>query len=70
MKVNIWIKKEDVLSGIITEYYTQVKNLGYDNYIQISISQEEFVQLDDSVVTNKWYKEQYNRNRSAKDQLK
>jgi len=48
MKVNIWIKKEDVLSGNITEYYTQVKNLGYEDYVQVSVTTDELAQLEDS----------------------
>jgi len=49
MKVNIWIKKEEVLSGNITEYYTQVKNLGYKDYVQVSITPDEFAQLEDKI---------------------
>tara|TARA_R100000544_G_C2225675_1_gene60485 strand:+ start:346 stop:555 length:210 start_codon:yes stop_codon:yes gene_type:complete len=69
MKVLVYVKKEDVISGNITEYHTHRPQPGYEKYIQISISQDEFVQLDDRK-SGKWYKEQYNRNRSMKDQIK
>jgi len=49
MKINIWIKKEEVISGNITGYYTQVKNIGYENYIMISISRDEFTRLQDNM---------------------
>jgi len=51
MKVNIWIKKEEVLTGNITEYYTQIQNLGYEGYVQVSITPDEFAQLEDKVDT-------------------
>jgi len=54
MKVNIWIKKEEVLSGNITKYYSTepVSNLKdpdkYDtDYVQVSITRDEFVVLED-----------------------
>ena len=76
MKVNIWIKKEDVLTGKITEYLPYITNLqgGTGNYVQISITQDEFAQLEDRNLeendwdSNYWLTEQYNRNREHKDQ--
>ena len=52
MKVNIWIKKEDVLSGNITEYYAdnpfEVGELHPRlEYIQVSISVDELARLED-----------------------
>ena len=49
MKVLIYIKKEDVISGNITEYRTQIKNLGYEDYVQVSITADEFARLEDRI---------------------
>ena len=48
MKVNIWIKKEDVKKGIITEYHTNQPQVSYSSYVQVSISVDEFTRLEDS----------------------
>ena len=47
MKVNIWIKKEDVKKGVITEYHTNQPQISYSSYVQVSITSDEYVQLDD-----------------------
>jgi hypothetical protein len=71
MKINIWIKKEEVLSGNITKYYTQIKNLGYEDYVQVSITPDEFARLEDGDTRgNSWIIEQYNRNKLAEEQVK
>jgi len=49
MKVNIWIKKEEVLSGNITEYHTHIPQVSYTNYVQVSITVDEFAKLEDGV---------------------
>ena len=49
MKVHIWIHKEDVTSGNITHYHFQCPQVGYVNYIQVSISVDEFVRLEDKI---------------------
>ena len=74
MKVNIWIKKEEVLTGKITEYLPFITNLqgGTGNYVQVSITQDEFAQLEDRIEENDWNSDywltqQYNRNREHKD---
>jgi len=49
MKVNIWIKKEEVLTGNITEYLTSITNgQGTEDYVQVSITQDEFAVLEDN----------------------
>ena len=55
MKVNVWIKKEDVLTGKITEYLPYITNLqgGTGNYVQVSITQDEFAQLEDREAEDK-----------------
>ena len=65
MKIQIWIKKEDILSGdnssnhvmdYITEYWTQcpvsMSAPDYQKYVQVSITPDEFAQLEDSKYTN------------------
>jgi len=47
MKVNIWIKKEDAISGNISEHHAILPQGGYSNYIQVSISVDEFAQLEE-----------------------
>ena len=54
MKINIWIKKEEAISGNITKYYSTepVGNLKdpdkYEtDYVQVSISRDEFTRLED-----------------------
>jgi len=49
MKILIYIKKEDAISGNITEYHTHLPQPGYANYVQVSISQDEFARLEDRV---------------------
>ena len=49
MKVNIWIKKEDVKKGVITEYHTNQPQISYSSYVQVSITSDEYVQLDDTI---------------------
>ena len=78
MKVNVWIKKEDVLTGKITEYLPYITNLqgGTGNYVQVSITHDEFAQLEDRKLeendrsSDRWILDQYNRNRLADDQVK
>jgi len=45
MKVNIWIKREEALSGNISEYYTRYPE--YKDYVQVSITTDEFARLED-----------------------
>ena len=109
MKILIWIHKSEAISGNITNYtFTRPYQDRNDEWVQIQISQDEFVTLDDnslvrtnaefsqsneeliarnkvkeSIVsasdmkggqiderTTEWIKEQYNRNREFKDQIK
>lgn len=48
MKVLIWVKKEDVISNNITMYFTNRPH-GDGQYLQVILSQLEFVELDDSL---------------------
>jgi len=49
MKVHIWIKKEDVKKGVITEYHTNQPQISYSSYVQVSITSDEYVQLSDQI---------------------
>ena len=64
-------------------YHTQIKNLGYEDYVQVSITADEFAKLEDRIEfisegemdkleerDEEWLKDQYNRNRSTEDHLK
>jgi hypothetical protein len=69
MKINIWIKKEDAISGNITTHNTHpVMGVGYEDYVQVSITQDEFARLEDEK-HDRWLVDQYNRNRMAEDQI-
>ena len=49
MKIHIWIKKEEVLTGNITEYLTSITNeQGTEDYVQVSITPDEFARLEDT----------------------
>lgn len=48
MKVNIWIHKNDVVNNKITEHkYTRPYHDRNDEWVQVTISQDQFVQLED-----------------------
>lgn len=75
MKIHIWIKREEAITGNITGYYTTepVSNLkDPDNYkteyVQVQVSQDEFAKLEDAEA-DKWLVDQYNRNRLVADQI-
>jgi len=48
MKILIWIKKEDAISGNITAHHLQCPQPGYQNYIQVEVSRDEFTNLEDN----------------------
>jgi hypothetical protein len=47
MKINIWIHKDDIIKGNITEHYYQCPQVGYVNYVQVQVSVDEFARLED-----------------------
>mgnify|MGYP003677450547 CR=1 FL=1 len=51
MKILIWIKKEDAISGNITVHHSQCPQPGYQNYIQVEVSRDEFARLEDTKTT-------------------
>ena len=54
MKVNIWIHKNDVIKGLISEYYlTRPYQDRHDEFVQVSISVDEFVYLEDKEIDDR-----------------
>ncbi|MGY8803020.1 MAG: hypothetical protein ACKVK6_02155 [bacterium] len=48
MKILIWIKREEAVTGSITKYYTYLPfNESYQEWVQVEITQDEFTQLED-----------------------
>jgi hypothetical protein len=48
MKILIWIKREDAVSGIITKYYTYLPiSEKFHEWVQVEITQDEFTKLED-----------------------
>ena len=68
MKVLIWVHKNDVINGKITDYHLsrQPQTSNWTEYIQIEISRNEFVRLEDR---EDWKVAQYNRNREYRDMI-
>jgi|TARA_R110001592_G_scaffold306954_1_gene580046 hypothetical protein len=53
MKVNIWIHKNDVIDGKITEYqYTRPYHDRNEEWVQVTISVDEYAQLEDKQIKN------------------
>lgn len=84
MKIQIWVHKDEAISGNITHHhYTRPYLDRNEEWVQVTISQNEFAKLHDnaipdSVIDNQelrdtiedgggWLVKQYNRNRDQKD---
>jgi len=74
MKITIWVHKSDVISGEINRYYTF--NPALQDYVQIQISKDEFVNLEDREDDENLFRDeeqflvdQYNRNRNPEDHI-
>ena len=49
MKILIWIKREDAISGSINKYYTYLPiSEKFQEWVQVEITQDEFVKLEDN----------------------
>ena len=49
MKINIWIRKQEAISGNITKYYNMApQSTDWPNYVEVSVSQDEFAKLEDN----------------------
>ena len=72
MRVLIWVPIQDVVNNKITDIKTDGSK--DDRFVQVSISQDEFVRLIDGksvdeVGSENWILDQYNRNRAPEDQV-
>ena len=48
MKILIWIKREEAVSGGITEYYTYLPfSVTSSSWVQVEITQDDFARLED-----------------------
>ena len=48
MRINIWIRKEEAISGNITKYYNCApQSTDWPSYVEVSITQDEFARLED-----------------------
>ena len=71
MKILIWVHKNDVLANkILTYHFTRPVIDRHDEYLQVEITHDEFVRLEDKKLTNgnkDWLVDQYNRNKDPKE---
>jgi len=79
MKVHIWVHKDDVISGNISEYYLWRPQMsGHENYVQVTVTKNEFTKLEDKSAEEEdntwgsdyWLIQQYNRNRPVDSHIK
>jgi hypothetical protein len=48
MKILIWIRRENAVSGAIDKYHTYLPfNEKYHEWVQVEITQDEFAKLED-----------------------
>jgi len=49
MKILIWIKREEAVTGAITEYHTYLPfNVAYQEWVQVEITQDQFAKMEDN----------------------
>ena len=49
MKILIWIRREEAVSGSNTKYYTYLPiSEKFHEWVQVEITQDEFVKLEDN----------------------
>ncbi len=49
MKILIWIKRQEAVTGNISKYYTYLPfNESYQEWVQVEITRDEFVRLEDN----------------------
>ena len=56
MKVVVWASKEEVINGNISTLFPHCPQPQYNNYIQVNMSIDEYVKIQDNIPTNKSYK--------------
>jgi len=81
MKILIWVHKNDVMANkILTYHFTRPIIDRHDEYVQVILTHDEFVRLEDRIQSDKelskemdrdadWLISQYNRNRGIEDQI-
>ncbi len=53
MKINVWVTKQDAVSGKITKYYNICpQQTNWPDFVQVTISQDEFARLEDNGSNN------------------
>jgi hypothetical protein len=50
MKVIVWANKDEVVKNNIQNVFTHCPQPGYGNYIQVSMSIDEYVKIQDNTV--------------------
>ena len=74
MKVTIWIHKNDIISGNITEYHNICpQGTHWPNYYQVQVSVDEFARLDDKDKGDtypEFVEKHYKKVRSTEDLVK
>lgn len=68
MKVIIWAKKDEVISGNITKWFNRNPDTS-DDHLMVELTTDEFVQLEDKCNEDKWIVDQYNRNRDISNHI-
>tara|TARA_B100000780_G_scaffold256674_1_gene205988 strand:+ start:939 stop:1091 length:153 start_codon:yes stop_codon:yes gene_type:complete len=49
MKILIWIKREEAVTGDISKYYTYLPfNESYQEWVQVEITQDQFAKMEDN----------------------
>ena len=71
MKILIWVHKSEAISGEVTKHtFTRPYQDRNDEWVQIEITHDEFVRLEDEKYPNDnkdWLVDQHNRNKDTKD---
>ena len=70
MKIIIWVRKDEAISGKITKWYNICpQQTNWPEWVQVQISQDEFARLEDADEKNQWLVDQYNRNKEAHEYI-
>ena len=67
MRVIVWAKATEVEGKSIKMVHHHCPQISYESYVQISMDINTYVAIKDN---EGWQKEQYNRNREFKDEIK
>ena len=50
MKVIVWVDKNEVIKENIQSAFTHCPQPGYENYVQVSMSIDEYVKIQDNKI--------------------